>query len=572
MQIFEKTRNAYPNLLASATGRAVAFFSFYFIDGVLIGFMGIFLAMRMRARNVAVDDIALFVAAVYLPASWKWLFGPLVDLCYIERLGRRRGWILGTEALMIVALLAAMRIDFARQFTLFTIVMHVGESVRRFATDRRQCLGLQRPDRAGTRNRQRHDVCRRLPGADRRRLRRDLALRLSCRSRICSWSWLAAYWRSCSLWLCRCAKRSDRLEPFARNGVWPPSPPKCAATRSRPSMPSARSRAALVGLVFVLLPAGAWAMSLSLGTNLMVEFGMSKREQSLLTFVSILVAAVASFVGGLLADRFGRRKTLALYIVGSALPALWMAYVMYQHGWIMPIDQSGTAQPDRAASADRELLGRCAAHQCVSGLAVYHAVGSLHGYLHAGGGRHAVHRLCGDGQSHHRIHVGLAGLVPGQTGLPVDLGHRRPVGHGQSAAIVVDDPPAHEPVRGRCCCRRRKPIMLRLFVMLCVAGFAGACFAEDAVEKLPQPHYRPQESDPGWLKNAAQFHGHLGPMMVFGRGWEWRPAGRRCKRLLRRGNQMRRADGETAGILLSRRPASQHRRHDGKTKSGVGRC
>lgn len=95
----------------------------------------------------------------------------------------------------------------------------------------------------------------------------------------------------------------------------------------------------LVGLIFVLLPAGAWAMSLSLGTNLMVEFGMSRREQSVLTFVSILVAAGASLVGGLLADRFGRRKTLAFYIVGSGLPALWMAYVMYQHGWIMPIDQ-----------------------------------------------------------------------------------------------------------------------------------------------------------------------------------------------------------------------------------------
>ena len=63
--------------------------------------------------------------------------------------------------------------------------------------------------------------------------------------------------------------------------------------------------------------------------------------------------------------------------------------------------------------------------------------------------------------------------------------------------------------------------MLRLFVMLCVAGFAGVCLAEDSVEKLPQPHYRPQKSDPGWLKNAVQFHGHLGPMMVFGRGWEW---------------------------------------------------
>ena len=103
------------------------------------------------------------------------------------------------------------------------------------------------------------------------------------------------------------------------------------------------SRAALVTLIFVLLPAGAWAMSLSLGTNLMVEFGMSEGERSLLTFVSVLVAAGASFTGGLLADRFGRRKTLAVSVVASALPALWMAYVMYQRGWIMSVDESAAA-------------------------------------------------------------------------------------------------------------------------------------------------------------------------------------------------------------------------------------
>ena len=58
--------------------------------------------------------------------------------------------------------------------------------------------------------------------------------------------------------------------------------------------------------------------------------------------------------------------------------------------------------------------------------------------------------------------------------------------------------------------------MLRLIAMLCVAGLASVCLAEESIEKLPRPHYHPQESDPGWLKSAAQFHGHLGPMMVFG--------------------------------------------------------
>ena len=32
-------------------------------------------------------------------------------------------------------------------------------------------------------------------------------------------------------------------------------------------------------------------------------------------------------------------------MVGSALPALWMAYVMQQRGWIMPIDQNAAVHP-----------------------------------------------------------------------------------------------------------------------------------------------------------------------------------------------------------------------------------
>jgi formylmethanofuran dehydrogenase subunit E len=59
-------------------------------------------------------------------------------------------------------------------------------------------------------------------------------------------------------------------------------------------------------------------------------------------------------------------------------------------------------------------------------------------------------------------------------------------------------------------------IMLRFVALLALAASAGACLAEDTIEKLPRPHYRAKESDPSWLKFAAQFHGHLGPMMVFG--------------------------------------------------------
>jgi PAT family beta-lactamase induction signal transducer AmpG len=343
MTILEKTRNAYPNLLASAAGRAVAFFSFYFIDGVLVGFMGIFLAMRLRAQNVAVDDIALFVAAVYLPASWKWLFGPLVDLCYIERFGRRRGWILATESLMIVALLAAMRIDSARQFTLFTVVMmlvNLFAALQRIAVNALACNVLTDHEH-GTANGMMY------AGGYLGQIVGGSGVILLSAFVPFPYLFLVVVGSILAVLLFVALPLREARETRAvsnqRGLAAVTAEVRGYAVQAFNAFRA--SRAALVGLVFVLLPAGAWALSLSLGTNLMVEFGMSKREQSLLTFVSILVAALASFVGGLLADRFGRRKTLALYVVGSALPALWLAYVMYERGWIMPIDQNGTVHP-----------------------------------------------------------------------------------------------------------------------------------------------------------------------------------------------------------------------------------
>ena len=352
----------------AATGRAVAFFSFYFIDGVLIGFMGIFLAMRMRSRNVAVDDIALFVAAVYLPASWKWLFGPLVDLCYIERFGRRRGWILGTEALMIVALLAAMRIDFARQFTLFTIVMmlvNLFAALQRIAVNALACNVLTDQER-GTANGMMY------AGGYLGQIVGGSGVILLSAFVPFPYLFLVVVGSILAVMLfvalpLREAEGSSSRIRRSRGLAAVAAEVRGYAIQAFNAFRA--SRAALVGLVFVLLPAGAWAMSLSLGTNLMVEFGMSKREQSLLTFVSILVAAAASLVGGLLADRFGRRKTLALYIVGRRCPRYGMAYVMYQRGWIMPIDQNAAVHPIAPLLLIVSYWAVALLHQRVSGIA-----------------------------------------------------------------------------------------------------------------------------------------------------------------------------------------------------------
>jgi formylmethanofuran dehydrogenase subunit E len=52
-----------------------------------------------------------------------------------------------------------------------------------------------------------------------------------------------------------------------------------------------------------------------------------------------------------------------------------------------------------------------------------------------------------------------------------------------------------------------------LSAALIAAASVGFAHEDDA---LPHSHWRPQPSDPAWVVQAAQFHGHLGPWVVAG--------------------------------------------------------
>jgi PAT family beta-lactamase induction signal transducer AmpG len=97
------------------------------------------------------------------------------------------------------------------------------------------------------------------------------------------------------------------------------------------------TRAAFVGLVFALMPAGAYALGLALQSNLAVELGMSDASIGWLNLWSSVIAAGSCLLGGWLSDRLGRRRMLALYVVGTTLPTFYMAAAMTRFHWIMPV-------------------------------------------------------------------------------------------------------------------------------------------------------------------------------------------------------------------------------------------
>jgi hypothetical protein len=52
-----------------------------------------------------------------------------------------------------------------------------------------------------------------------------------------------------------------------------------------------------------------------------------------------------------------------------------------------------------------------------------------------------------------------------------------------------------------------------LFIAVALLLLPTLTFAED---RLPTPDYQRQPSDPEWLAQVVQFHGHLGPAVVAG--------------------------------------------------------
>jgi len=58
--------------------------------------------------------------------------------------------------------------------------------------------------------------------------------------------------------------------------------------------------------------------------------------------------------------------------------------------------------------------------------------------------------------------------------------------------------------------------MTRILIALFLLASINCCAAGEPMDRLPTPHYRPDPSDPPWLADAVQFHGHLGPWAVAG--------------------------------------------------------
>ncbi|UCD74927.1 MAG: MFS transporter [Phycisphaerales bacterium] len=333
-----------PNLLAKKWGRLATFFFLYVTEGIPLGFTATAVATQMRRQGVSPSQIGFFVGVLYLPWAWKWMIGPVVDIVYSERLGRRRVWIVAAQCAIIIALMAGMGIDFAKEMGLFTalvVVINIFAATQDVAIDALACGVLEEKERG-------------------------LANGLMFAGAYCGQAvggagvlFLSRYvnFNTTFVFVCACILAVTLFialpmrEPKITDGS-PPVGPRLRAIGGeirgyvrRALKAFFGSRSALLAAVFAMLPCGAHSLSYALGSNLAVELGLTNETIATLALLSTMISALGCVAGGLLSDRFGRRRMLGLYIVVTVIPPLCLAVLMQRQGWIMPVDPQMEDRP-----------------------------------------------------------------------------------------------------------------------------------------------------------------------------------------------------------------------------------
>lgn len=326
-------------------GRLLAFFLLYVTEGIPLGFTALTIATQMRQKGVEAGQVAIFVGMLYVPWSWKWVMGPIVDCVYSRRLGRRRVWIVGAQILMSLALVGGIGLDPVgqlRTFMVLIIVVNVFGAIQDVAIDALAVKVLPEDERglgnglmfAGA-------YAGQAVGG-------SLMLFLIARGVPFSMTFLIVPALILLVTIFIGLALREREDPeddevpalsVIEQLKWYPGAAWRAFTGSRNAM---------LALVFAALPAGGYALSLALQTNLSVEFGLSTDAIATLGLASTLISGVCCAIGGKCSDLWGRRRVIGITIVLLSIPGVVLAFAMLKENWIMPIDVN--AEDRRVAS------------------------------------------------------------------------------------------------------------------------------------------------------------------------------------------------------------------------------
>ena len=329
--------------LATRVSRLTTFFLLYVSEGIPLGFTATVIATHMRRDGLDPATIGAYVGSLYLPWAFKWAFGPVVDTITSERFGRRRTWIVGAQLGMMVTLLVALPIDFSHAIGLFTGVMlihNVCAATQDVAIDALAVQVLPSGERGAANGFMfaGQSIGQAIGGSGILLISSALPFKSTF---VLVVALLGMILVAVSLRLRESAEGATPWSAAERAmAPWVRVATKIAAFARTAARAFVSTRAAAVGVVFAALPLGAYALALSLQSNLAVQLGLDDSAIGTLGLWSSLMSAAGCVAGGWLSDRYGRRRMLALFIALTAIPGVWLAFTM-QHAGIIAAGQAG---------------------------------------------------------------------------------------------------------------------------------------------------------------------------------------------------------------------------------------
>jgi MFS family permease len=356
-----------PNPIGTKGGRFATFFFLYLTEGIPLGFTATAVATQMRRQGLSPAAIGAFVGSLYLPWAFKWAYGPFVDVLSSDRWGRRRIWIVAAQVMMVLTLMSALPVHFSTELKLFTflIMIHnVFGATQDMAIDA-LAVNVLREEERGLANGLMFGgayLGQAIGGSG-----------VLFLAPVIGFQTTYLFVGACILLVTLLVALPIRETPDpTRVQAEGPALLAIAADINSFARDAVRAffgtRAAFIGLLFAVLPAGAYALGLALQSNLAVDLGMSDPQVATLNLWSTVISALGCVAGGWLSDRFGRRKMLAIYIAAMSIPTLYLAAEMRKAGWIMPVSPNAVNHPQAPAMLLTSFWGAIIVYSLFNGL------------------------------------------------------------------------------------------------------------------------------------------------------------------------------------------------------------
>jgi PAT family beta-lactamase induction signal transducer AmpG len=314
------------NLLNTRKGRFFTFGMLYISEGIPYGFTSTAMVAFMRTQGLSLEQIGTFVAALFLPWAFKWVWAPLIDLVKLNRFGGRKAWIIFCTTMMTVTLLITAAVDFVDDFQMLLIMVVLNNffcATQDVAIDSLAVSTLKEEER-GRGNGfmfggQYFGIA--LGGGGAVFVFGfwgfDVALMyISCLLML-NLLFVIIFVKDPAATSTGVERKSDVLGSFARELKSFMHVLYVSFFRS--------GRGPKIGLLFSLTPVGAMALAYATLGTIQVDYGLAETQIAEISVYNTICAALGCLIGGLLADRFGIKKIMALSYVLTTVPTLVLA-------------------------------------------------------------------------------------------------------------------------------------------------------------------------------------------------------------------------------------------------------